>query len=205
MTGDDATADGDEATTNDRVAVTDGRATSDDGDAARDEGVTLRDEDLHRPDELDGETVACTLTGDEAEKRAAWIRSELVPHLEAIERREGGASGDGDSGDSDDGEVASGDGETAVDSAASSADGSDDDEEAKGGYTLVFAEEALEAVMRFARHEHWCCSFAHFEVHVTPGEEPNELSVYGPEGTEEVFGEEFVSAMAGEAGVSVPG
>lgn len=190
MTGDDATADGDEATTNDRVAVTDGRATSDDGDAARDEGVTLRDEDLHRPDELDGETVACTLTGDEAEKRAAWIRSELVPHLEAIERREGGASGDG---------------ETAVDSAASSADGSDDDEEAKGGYTLVFAEEALEAVMRFARHEHWCCSFAHFEVHVTPGEEPNELSVYGPEGTEEMFGEEFVSAMAGEAGVSVPG
>ncbi len=168
MTGDDATADG-------------GTDTATESD---DETVTLRDEDLHRPEELDGETIACTLTETEAEKRAAWIRSEMVPHLEAIERREGGASGDGDGTSSHD---------------------ESDAEETSGGYTLVFAEEALEAVMRFARHEHWCCSFAHFEVHVTPGEQPNELSVYGPEGTEEMFGEEFVSVMAGEAGVSVSG
>lgn len=148
MTGDDPTADGGE------------------------ESVTLSDDDLTRPDELDGETIACTLPDDEAEKRLAWLRSELVPHLESIEPRADGSKSPAER----------------------------DDENLANGYTLTFAEEALEAVMRFTRHEHWCCSFAHFEIHVTPGEDPNELSVYGPEGTDEMFDEEFVALMTGEAG-----
>lgn len=91
------------------------------------------------------EPVACTITEETREEREEFIRTELAPHVETIERRD------------------------------------------PDGWRFVVAEEGLEGATTFARREHRCCSFAHFDLHVTPGDADHVLEIYGPEGTDEMF------------------
>lgn len=56
-----------------------------------------------------------------------------------------------------------------------------------GGWRFVVAEEGLAGVTTFVRREHDCCSFATFEVTVTPGDDDHVLAIHGPEGTVEMF------------------
>ena len=99
------------------------------------------------PDRLDAGGIACTLTEAEAERRRERARSDLFPHLEAVEAEDGEA-----------------------------------------GVTLTFAgtDEAVEAVTEFVRLEHQCCSFARFDLTITPREEANRLAISG-EGADAMF------------------
>lgn len=58
-----------------------------------------------------------------------------------------------------------------------------------GGWRLRVRhdEAAVEGLTTFVRREHRCCAFATLEVTLTPGDDHNELAVYGPDGTVELF------------------
>lgn len=156
-------------------------------------------EDDSTPDRLDADGIACTLTEEEADRRRECATDELLPHIEAVEKRDGDEGDDerddgkGDGGKGDDGK---GDGGKEDDGKENDGRGNGDDEgdggEGDGGaeprVTLTFAgtDEAVEAMTEFVRLEHQCCSFARFDLEVTPGAEANRLTVSG-EGADAMF------------------
>ena len=70
-------------------------------------------------------------------------------------------------------------------------------EERVDGYTLTFdgAHEALPAVTAFVADELACCSFAEYEITVSPPYEETHLTITGPEGTKELFREGLVGLL----------
>lgn len=68
------------------------------------------------------------------------------------------------------------------------------------GYTLTFdgTDGALPALGRFVAAERECCSFADYEIAVSPPYEEVRLAITGPEGTKAVFGE-LVDLLEGTA------
>ena len=70
-------------------------------------------------------------------------------------------------------------------------------EERANGYTLAFdgAHEALPAVTAFVADELACCSFAEYEITVSPPYEETRLTITGPEGTKELFREGLVGLL----------
>lgn len=70
-------------------------------------------------------------------------------------------------------------------------------EERADGYTLTFdgTHEALPAVTAFVADELACCSFAEYEITVSPPYEKTHLTITGPEGTKELFREGLVGLL----------
>ncbi len=70
-------------------------------------------------------------------------------------------------------------------------------EERDDGYTLVFAgtDESLSAAAAFVAEELKCCSFAEYEIAVSPPYGETRLTITGPEGTKELFGEGLVGLL----------
>lgn len=68
------------------------------------------------------------------------------------------------------------------------------------GWRLHVAHEpaALEGLTTFVRREHECCSFADYELHVTAGDDPNVLEIYGPAAAEGMFVEGLVEPLIAE-------
>lgn len=64
-------------------------------------------------------------------------------------------------------------------------------------FEVEHTDDAVEGLTTFVRREHRCCSFADFQVHLTPGDAPNAVDIRGPEGTTEMFGE-FVDRLVEE-------
>lgn len=91
------------------------------------------------------EPVACTIGEETRADREQFVRTELAPYVEAIERRDA------------------------------------------GGWRLLLDDEGLEGATTFVRREHECCSFATFELTVTPGDADDVLAIHGPDGTDEMF------------------
>jgi hypothetical protein len=73
-------------------------------------------------------------------------------------------------------------------------------DEREDGVTVRFAgaTETLQHVARFVAEEKECCSFADYQVEVTPPYDETRLTITGPEGTKEMFAEEFVGRLEGE-------
>jgi hypothetical protein len=59
-------------------------------------------------------------------------------------------------------------------------------EDGDGPITVAGTEEAVEARTAFGRREHQCCSFARFDLTITPRDETNRLAVSG-EGADAMF------------------
>lgn len=74
-------------------------------------------------------------------------------------------------------------------------------EERPNGVTVRFdgADETLRHVARFVAEEKRCCAFADYRIEVSPPYEETRLTITGPEGTREMFGEQFVARLEGEA------
>lgn len=74
-------------------------------------------------------------------------------------------------------------------------------EERDNGYTLRFdgTEEALVAVATFVASELKCCAFVDYHISVSPPYDETHLTITGPEGTKEMFGEGLVDALAEHA------
>ncbi|MHB9288672.1 Zn-dependent oxidoreductase [Halobacteriales archaeon Cl-PHB] len=70
-------------------------------------------------------------------------------------------------------------------------------EKREDGHTVVFegTEETLETVAAFVANEHQCCAFADYEIAVAPPYEETRLTITGPEGTKELFGQSFVDLL----------
>ena len=94
---------------------------------------------------LDADGIGCTLTESEAEQRSDRATSELFPHLEAVESRDGSVV-----------------------------------------LTFEGTDEAVAAAVEFVRREHQCCSFAHFDIEITPHSEPIRVTISG-EGADAMF------------------
>lgn len=73
-------------------------------------------------------------------------------------------------------------------------------EEQPDGYTLVFegTDESLSALATFVANEHQCCSFAEYGIEVSPPYEETRLTITGPDGTKDVFGEDLVGRLEAE-------
>ncbi len=71
----------------------------------------------------------------------------------------------------------------------------------RNGYRLVFegTDEALPAVAEFVSNELVCCSFAEYTIEVVPPYKETHLTIGGPEGTKDVFGDGLVAELE-EAG-----
>lgn len=68
-------------------------------------------------------------------------------------------------------------------------------EETGNGYRVRFeGSDAVMGVARFVNEELKCCSFAGYEIEVTPPYEETHLNITGPEGTKEIF-EELVDTL----------
>lgn len=80
-------------------------------------------------------------------------------------------------------------------------------EEREDGVTVRFAgtDETLSAVARFVAEEKQCCAFADYRVDVSPPYDETRLTVTGPDGTREMFAEEFVGRLEGERPLEPPG
>lgn len=65
------------------------------------------------------------------------------------------------------------------------------------GVTVRFdgTDEAPVAAARFAANELECCSFADYRIEVTPPYEETRLTITGPDGTGEMFGEGLVALL----------
>lgn len=61
-------------------------------------------------------------------------------------------------------------------------------------------DELLQAVAQFTSNELQCCSFAEFEITVSPPYEETHLTITGPEGTKQMFHEGFVERLEVESG-----
>lgn len=73
-------------------------------------------------------------------------------------------------------------------------------EEQPDGYTHVFAgtDETFTAVSTFVANEHECCSFAEYTISVSPPYNESRLTITGPEGTKDLFGEQFIENLDNE-------
>ena len=73
-------------------------------------------------------------------------------------------------------------------------------DELDDGVTVRFsgADDTLQLVARFVAEEKECCAFADYRVEVSPPFEETRLTITGPEGTKEMFAEEFVGRLEGE-------
>lgn len=62
-------------------------------------------------------------------------------------------------------------------------------EEQPDGYTVVFdgSSSILPAVATFVSNELQCCSFADYEISLSPPYEETRLTITGPEGTKAMF------------------
>jgi len=80
-------------------------------------------------------------------------------------------------------------------------------DEREDGVTVRFdgADDTLRHVARFVAEEKACCSFADYRIDVAPPYEETRLTITGPEGTREMFAEEFVGRLEGEVPLSPPG
>lgn len=69
------------------------------------------------------------------------------------------------------------------------------------GYMLTFAgvDEVLLAIAKFVSLELQCCSFADFEIEVSPPYDETCLSITGPEGTKMMFGDGLVELLETES------
>lgn len=74
-------------------------------------------------------------------------------------------------------------------------------EEHDDGVAIRFegTDEALLAVAEFTSHELACCSFADYEITVSPPYDETVLTVTGPEGTRTMFREGLVDRLEAEA------
>ena len=79
-------------------------------------------------------------------------------------------------------------------------------DEREDGVTVHFdgADETLRNVARFVAEEKECCAFADYRVDVSPPYEETRLTITGPEGTKEMFGEEFLARLEGEESLAPP-
>ena len=79
-------------------------------------------------------------------------------------------------------------------------------DELDDGVTVRFAgaDATLQHVARFVAEEKECCAFADYRVEVTPPFEETRLTITGPEGTKEMFAEEFVGRLEGEVPLEPP-
>lgn len=70
-------------------------------------------------------------------------------------------------------------------------------EEREGGYMLRFdgADEVFRAIAAFVAHERQCCSFAGYRLETTPPYEESRLTITGPEGTKDLFGEGLLKLL----------
>lgn len=70
-------------------------------------------------------------------------------------------------------------------------------EEREDGVTVRFegTEEALVAAARFAANELQCCAFADYRIETTPPYGETRLTITGPEGTKEMFGDGMVGRL----------
>lgn len=75
-------------------------------------------------------------------------------------------------------------------------------EQDEDGITVRFdgTDEALRAVARFASDELQCCSFAEYEIAVSPPYEETILRITGPEGTRQLFREGLVDRLETASG-----
>ncbi|WP_310908231.1 hypothetical protein [Natrinema sp. 1APR25-10V2] len=75
-------------------------------------------------------------------------------------------------------------------------------EEREKGLDIRFAgtDESLQAVARFTANELQCCSFAEYDITVSPPYEETVLTVTGPDGTREMFREGLVERLETESG-----
>lgn len=71
-------------------------------------------------------------------------------------------------------------------------------EERPNGYAISFAanRDALEAITRFVTHERQCCSFATYQITVSPPYEEYTLTITGPDGTKAHFAN-LIDLLAG--------
>ena len=74
-------------------------------------------------------------------------------------------------------------------------------EEHENGVVVRFdgTDESLTALAEFTANELQCCSFAEYEITVTPPYEETHLTVTGSEGTKELFHEGFVERLEAES------
>lgn len=74
-------------------------------------------------------------------------------------------------------------------------------EERENGVDVRFdgADESLRAVARFTANELRCCSFAEYDITVSPPYEETVLTVTGPDGTRRLFREGLVDRLETEA------
>jgi len=74
-------------------------------------------------------------------------------------------------------------------------------EEREDGLEVRFdgTDESLRAVARFTSNELQCCSFAEYDITVSPPYDETVLTVTGPDGTRQLFREGFVERLE-EAG-----
>lgn len=79
-------------------------------------------------------------------------------------------------------------------------------DEREDGVTVRFegATETLQHVARFVAEEKECCAFADYRIDVSPPYEETRLTITGPEGTKEMFYEEFVGRLEGEESLAPP-
>lgn len=70
-------------------------------------------------------------------------------------------------------------------------------EEQPSGYTHTFdgTDDSLVALATFVSNEHECCSFARYAIEIAPPYDETRLTITGPDGTKELFDEEFVEAL----------
>lgn len=69
------------------------------------------------------------------------------------------------------------------------------------GYTLRFdgVDGTMTALARFVSLELQCCSFAEYEIAVSPPYQETRLTITGPDGTKATFGEGLVELLETEA------
>lgn len=79
-------------------------------------------------------------------------------------------------------------------------------EERESGVEIRFdgTDESLTAVARFASNELKCCSFAEYDITVSPPYEETVLTVTGPDGTRQMFREGLVERLEEESGQRTP-
>lgn len=77
-------------------------------------------------------------------------------------------------------------------------------EERENGLDIRFdgTNESLQAVARFTSNELQCCSFAEYEITVSPPYEETVLTVTGPDGTRQMFREGLVERLEEEGTVN---
>lgn len=70
-------------------------------------------------------------------------------------------------------------------------------EESEEGLSVRFAgtDETLTAVAQFMANELICCSFAEYDLSVSPPYEETVLTMSGPEGTRDMFREGFIGRL----------